>query len=187
MIGWLNMDRGAASNARQAVVDLRAAIRERRLLQPATAKNGSRRNDGGFLLLSANQCRDLLTDHEIGRLAFVANGVTPVIVPVNYIYDGTHILIGSGPGPKLLAAERHGLVAFEVDDFDRSRRAGWSVVVNGSARVLDGDGHHRALPDSWVPGERTHVIEITPLTISGRQLRPGPRPGDVEAHEEHAR
>ena len=60
----------------------------------------------------------------------------PNILPVNFRFDGRHILIRTGRGTKLDAATRNAVVAFEVDEVEPNTRSGWSVVVTGMAREL---------------------------------------------------
>ena len=82
------------------------------------------------------------------------------------------MLIRSGAGPKLQAAERRELVAFEVDELDDDSHSGWSVVVHGRAeRVTEPDGADSAeLPLPWAAGPRVHTIRITPRRVTGRRI-----------------
>lgn len=159
---------GALENARRAQYELSAAVRDRRQL-------GDDLTDGvgaGTLdRLSQEECEELLSSRSVGRLAYVARAGLPDIVPVNYRFDGEAIVIRSGPGPKLQAAERRELVAFEVDDVDERTHSGWSVVVHGVARqvaqepVSDEDGPH-----PWAQGPRRHTIMIPADRVVGRRL-----------------
>jgi uncharacterized protein len=82
------------------------------------------------------------------------------------------VLFRSGPGPKLASAERGDVVAFEVDDIDRERHSGWSILVVGRARRMTGLERDRLvdLPVPWANGPRTQVVAITPSRIDGRRL-----------------
>jgi uncharacterized protein len=92
---------------------------------------------------------------------------------VNYVSrpDGT-IVFRSGPGPKLSAADRRDVVAFQVDDIDESGQAGWSVLITGRARRLSEveAGCLQELPTPWASGPRRHAVLIEPSRIEGRRL-----------------
>jgi len=91
---------------------------------------------------------------------------------VNYVVHGEDVLIRSGPGPKLQAAERGDLVAFEVDDIDEAAHRGWSVVVHGKARRLSpADVQHLPVDaQPWAVGPRSHVIQVQAHRVTGRRL-----------------
>lgn len=164
----------ALANARSATESLSAAVGERteltRLLLLADADSAN--VDGTLGLMTPEECIDLLGTRSFGRLAYVARLGVPDIVPVNYTLDGADVMIRTGPGPKLQAAERNELVAFEVDAVDEAGHTGWSVVVHGSARRLLPAERTRLLdqPEPWAVGPRSHIIRITPRRISGRRL-----------------
>lgn len=164
--------RRALGNAASAAEMLHRQNGERAALLPAAEHDGAH-SAGELTRLPREECLRLLRTRHVGRLAYVSRADTPDLVPVNYTveHDG-RIFISSGPGPKLLAAQRHALVAFEVDDIDEAARCGWSVVVAGRAEAAtDSESQWLAghvLP--WAAGPRHHLIRITPRRIEGRQL-----------------
>ena len=124
--------------------------------------------------LDETQCRKLLTDHHLGRLALVdAEG--PVIMPVNYVFDQDLVIFRTDPGSKLDAATERESVAFEVDATDEATRTGWSVVVRGTLADITDPAHLerlRALPlYPWAPGAKTRYVRVRPLSITGRRIR----------------
>lgn len=120
------------------------------------------------------ECRQLLTAHHVGRVGLVVEG-WPVVLPVNYVFDGRRVAIRSDPGSKLGAIDL-GRVAFEVDGIDEGGRKGWSVLVQGRGfditDALDEVSElMKALPvDPWAPGEKAHWIRIDPERVTGRRL-----------------
>jgi hypothetical protein len=76
------------------------------------------------------------------------------------------------------AAAAESVVAFEVDDIDRSSETGWSVVVVGVARLISEAGELlRATQQPIRPfagGRRDTLVTITPGTITGRRVGPTP-------------
>ncbi|MDX6215956.1 MAG: hypothetical protein QOG99_1540 [Frankiales bacterium] len=157
----------AAGNASRALDEIAGAVDDRRRLLPAPELA----QQGDLVMLSRDECQKLLTTRRTGRLAYVARAGVPDIVPVNYLVHQGGILIRSGPGPKLQAAERRDLVAFEVDDIDEMSHSGWSVVVIGRAeRLLSQRAAQLELPESWASGPRWHTLSISPTRMAGRRL-----------------
>jgi uncharacterized protein len=161
----------AVSNARQASAALAGSNTERHALQPGSDEGPA--EPGELARLSRERCLLLLASRSIGRFAHVESARALDVVPVNYSSrsDGS-ILFRSGPGPKLAAADRGDVVAFEVDDIDEATRTGWSVLVVGRARRL-GDVASAGpveLPEPWARGPRSHVVLIEPTRIEGRRL-----------------
>lgn len=157
----------ALDNALSAAQTIRLEIAQRRALAPEAG--GGR---GDLAPLDRPECMQLLATRQLGRLAYVARAGVPDVVPVNYSLSDGSILIRSGPGPKLQAAERRDLVAFEVDDIDDEQHTGWSVVVVGRARRLSAADAERigVSPLPWAAGPREHLIRIVPARIDGRRL-----------------
>ncbi|WP_373517739.1 pyridoxamine 5'-phosphate oxidase family protein [Pricia sp.] len=84
------------------------------------------------------ECLQLLDENYIGRLAYISWG-TPHINPITYYHDAEEkcILSYSAPGYKIEAMEKHGSVAFQVDDI-RSIQQWRSVLVQGRFEQLEG-------------------------------------------------
>jgi nitroimidazol reductase NimA-like FMN-containing flavoprotein (pyridoxamine 5'-phosphate oxidase superfamily) len=124
--------------------------------------------------LDQDECRRLLTERHLGRLAIPDFG-GPVIFPVNYLVDQDLIVFRTGPGSKLDAATEFEQVAFEVDAVEEATRTGWSVVVLGTlAEITDPAdlARLRALPlYPWAPGEKTRYVRVRPRKVTGRRIR----------------
>ncbi|MGQ0574680.1 MAG: pyridoxamine 5'-phosphate oxidase family protein [Pseudonocardia sp.] len=114
----------------------------------------------------------LLTTVPFGRLVFT-EGALPAVHPVNFLMWGPDVIIRTGSGPKLVAARRGDVVAFQADEIDVETRTGWSVQVVGHASVVDVDELAGGLdPDrrAWVRGRSGHVIRVGGEWITGRRL-----------------
>lgn len=128
----------------------------------------------GLEIIDPDECRRLLAADEVGRLAIVDGG-SPAMFPVNYALDGDAIVFRTAPGTKLSQGVR-GTVAFEVDDFDREARAGWSVIVVGRLEeVTEYDSRTlervTQLPvEPWTGGEKSHWMRLVPSRVSGRRI-----------------
>jgi nitroimidazol reductase NimA-like FMN-containing flavoprotein (pyridoxamine 5'-phosphate oxidase superfamily) len=138
--------------------------------------------DDGLELLDEEDCWTLLRSGEVGRVG-VTMGAMPAIFPVNYAVVDDAIVFRTAPGTKLRAATEGAVVAFEVDDYDRSDRSGWSVLAVGASQVIDdrsvGFEHLAAHLESFADGARGVIVRIHPGFISGRRLvhEAPPRPG----------
>ncbi len=168
----LRPTKGALSNARDATVAMALAVADRLVI---TADLESHDDEPGALhSMSRADCYELLRGESVARFAYIARAGVPDIVPVNYVLDGDDVIIRSGPGPKLQAAERRDVVALEVDSLEGSDHTARSVVVAGRAeRLREADAHALAgrLADTpWAGGPRRHVIRIKPTRVTGRRL-----------------
>ena len=129
--------------------------------------------DEGLELLTDEECRALLATGAVGRVGVTIAGL-PAIFPVNYGFVDGSILFRTAAGSKLAAASRGEVVAFEVDDYDRADRSGWSVLVIGTAEVVhDLETTFRVLDgaiEPWAGGIRTSIVRIQPDLVSGRRI-----------------
>lgn len=124
---------------------------------------------GPVIELSDQASLDLLASTSFGHLA-LSNEGRPDIFPVNYYCDKKTILFRTASGSQLHDLTENMHVAFEVDVTTLADV--WSVVVRGSATVLDDASQvstqaRKTLPD-WVPIESFVYILIEPESIRGR-------------------
>jgi nitroimidazol reductase NimA-like FMN-containing flavoprotein (pyridoxamine 5'-phosphate oxidase superfamily) len=128
--------------------------------------------DRSLEVLQEDDCLDLLRSMTVGRIG-LSMGALPVVLPVNYVVDSGRIIIRTGFGTKLSAAIRNAVVCFEVDRFDTGVEAGWSVLVTGTARELQGAeaAYAATLPlRPWSPQVGDHLVAIGIELISGRRI-----------------
>lgn len=103
--------------------------------------------------MDRRDCLRLLAQSNVGRVAFSERAL-PTIRPLGYTLVGALVVLRATP--KALARQLDGqVVAFEVDEIDHVHASGWSVLVTGTARLL------QQAPES---------VAITPATITGRWL-----------------
>jgi uncharacterized protein len=124
--------------------------------------------------LTRAECLDLLALRSLGRVAFTERAL-PAIRPVNYALVGNHIVLrtqADGLGRRLDGQ----VVAFEVDDLDLAGGTGWSVVVTGTARLLQRPGElirqDAAAPLPLAGEGHDATVTIAPGEITGRRIRP---------------
>ena len=164
--------KGALTNAREATVSIALAVADR--LAITEDLDADVDEPGALHAMSHTECYDLLRTESIARFAYIARAGVPDIVPVNYLLDGEDVLIRSGPGPKLQAAERREMVALEMDAIAPGDRTARSVVVAGRAeRLSDHEAHaleERLADTPWAAGPRRHVIRVRPTRVTGRRL-----------------
>ncbi|MFI0724135.1 helix-turn-helix domain-containing protein [Streptomyces sp. NPDC021224] len=126
--------------------------------------------------LDPDECRTLLSDHGIGRIA-VTTEDGPAVLPVNYAVVGGAVVFRTErtAGPALAAGRR---VAFEVDRTDEALSEGWSVLVVGLASAVTDPDAVRDLGTQtasapWAGGERLLWVRIEPERITGRRITAG--------------
>ncbi|HET6773773.1 MAG TPA: pyridoxamine 5'-phosphate oxidase family protein [Acidimicrobiales bacterium] len=135
--------------------------------------------DGGLELLDEDEAWALLRAGVVGRVG-VTIGAMPAIFPVNYAVIDDAVVFRTAPGSKLSAAASDAVVAFEVDDYDRADRSGWSVLAVGRSEVVhDLDVTRKVLAaglEPYADGSRTSIVRIRPVFVSGRRIvREAPR------------
>jgi len=131
----------------------------------------------GLDVLSEEECRRLLSEASLGRIA-IETGGPPVVLPVNYIVAGREILFFTAEGTKLQAATENATVAFEIDHFNAITRTGWSVLVIGPATERTEyalvRGAMAAGLRPWATGDRSHLVALSADIVTGRRILPHP-------------
>jgi nitroimidazol reductase NimA-like FMN-containing flavoprotein (pyridoxamine 5'-phosphate oxidase superfamily) len=126
--------------------------------------------EGRLRTLTSYDCWSLLEEGEVARVAWVAPAGAAV-VPVNYTVADGSMWFRIDPSSALGREVPGQRVAVEVDHIDPGHRAGWSVVVIGTAEVVP-------LPDVpesvdlrvWPSGPRSAFVRVVPAEVTGRRL-----------------
>ncbi len=105
----------------------------------------------------------------------------PVALPVNFRFSKGEVLFHTTV-KQATEFEGQGTVGFEIDHIDDAFSEGWSVIVTGSARVVDdpdqlvAHAEHAIVP--WAGGARNAVVAIALEEVTGRViLHDGSGPG----------
>ena len=108
----------------------------------------------------------------MGRVIFRASR-GPVALPVNFRFSNDEVLFNTMV-KTAFELECQGTVGFEIDRIDDLLSEGWSVIVTGSARLVD---HPDELVEhaehglvSWAGGARGAVVAITADEVTGRVI-----------------
>jgi nitroimidazol reductase NimA-like FMN-containing flavoprotein (pyridoxamine 5'-phosphate oxidase superfamily) len=119
--------------------------------------------------LSTQECWEHFEQERVARLAYRLVDELHV-VPVNYVVSDGALLVATGEGNKLLAAELGAEAALQIDDL--TGEEAWSVLARGPLRHLD-----EARADeldvaaaSWLPTLKYDVIELVPTSVTGRRF-----------------
>lgn len=130
-----------------------------------------------ILKLDDDQTWKLVESTKHGRLVVTVAG-EPDIFPVNYVVGGRKLFLRTAPGDKLAELTINSKVLFETDGVLSDEA--WSVVLRGTARVLDKSADIAAADalglKSWVPTLKDFYVEITPTSVSGRHFLLGEQP-----------
>jgi nitroimidazol reductase NimA-like FMN-containing flavoprotein (pyridoxamine 5'-phosphate oxidase superfamily) len=127
----------------------------------------------GLEVLPFDSCLSLLAAVSVGRVGFVADGEV-FVLPVNFVMDGQSVVFRTASGSKMASAEDKTEMAFEADNYDDITRSGWSILVRGSAEVVEDDAEIDRLSrlglSPWVSEpERPFWIRIRPSSVTGRR------------------
>lgn len=125
--------------------------------------------------LDSGHALRLLGSVALGRIVFTVRAL-PAIRPVNHVLDAGHIIIRTHSGAAVVsdADTDHGVVvAYEADDIDPVTHLGWSVVVTGTAYLVNETGQknrYQQMLTPWLDKEMDQVIRIRPAIITGFRL-----------------
>jgi hypothetical protein len=113
----------------------------------------------------------------MGRLVFTYQAL-PAIRPVNHLVEGESIIVRATPGAAITAAARRDgtVVAYEADCIDADSQLGWSVIVVGTARLMEDEhaaARYRARLRPWISGPADDVITISADMITGYRMVAG--------------
>ncbi|HET8599088.1 MAG TPA: pyridoxamine 5'-phosphate oxidase family protein [Segeticoccus sp.] len=130
----------------------------------------------GLRVLGFEECLRRVTAAPMGRLAFHDAGEV-LVLPVNHVTDGLTVAFRTTWGSKLAAAVGRKPVAFEVDGYDAATRAGWSVLVKGTADIADDEQVCARLEEllgiPWTgPAEDSFWVRVRADEVTGRELLP---------------
>jgi uncharacterized protein len=128
-------------------------------------------------VLPPEDCWKYLQSSYIGRLA-VISGAAPEIFPVNILTIGRSVVFRTAPGTKLRALLTGAPVALETDGLNAYSTEVWSVVLKGTPGPFTGNpADLQAGPDHepWQGGLKEHLVQITPVEVSGRRFAVSPR------------
>lgn len=127
----------------------------------------------GMEVLSIEECERRLAEGGVGILALA--GVTePVLRPVNFVAHEGQVLIRTGEGQILEAAQVLEPASFVIMAVDRLEHAGWSVVVTGTLTERSSTGPIADVPlRPWARAEKHHFVGLSIERISGRRIAEG--------------
>jgi nitroimidazol reductase NimA-like FMN-containing flavoprotein (pyridoxamine 5'-phosphate oxidase superfamily) len=124
-------------------------------------------------ILDIHDCWKYLRSASVGRVA-VTTDAGPEIFPVNYVPDYGTVVFRTGEGTKLDAVLGGGPVAVEADGLNSYGTMAWSVIIKGSAKVVDTEEDFREAAEAgltpWEAGTKEHLVRVTPSEVSGRRF-----------------
>ncbi|WP_406032164.1 pyridoxamine 5'-phosphate oxidase family protein [Nocardioides sp. NBC_00163] len=128
---------------------------------------------GHLTELDRAECVELLERSEVGRVAF-GDPDGPLVLPVNHVMVDDRIVFRTAPRTAIADHVGTGQVSYQIDEFDSYTSSGWSVLVRGTAELVDGVWlrAHDLEPEPWADGRRTLYVCITPTQITGRRVVP---------------
>jgi helix-turn-helix motif-containing domain protein len=132
-----------------------------------------------FAQLSTEAALELMGTEQLGRVV-VRRSDDMDIFPVNFVVDGGAIYFRTSEGNKLFSLSLNNDVLFEADHVDLDNHDAWSVIVKGTAEVLQDAAaiHHADSLDltPWLPTLKYNYVKVTPNSVSGRKFHLGEEP-----------
>ncbi|HET6667833.1 MAG TPA: pyridoxamine 5'-phosphate oxidase family protein [Intrasporangium sp.] len=124
--------------------------------------------------LSYEQSLELLKRGDLGRVA-VCTPSGPRIFPVNYTVVEDSVVFRTAPYTVLGTYAGGSRLSIEVDEVDRERRVGWSVVATGRGTVVDDRDEIAAIrtsgePSPWAGGSRLLYLRLHWDELTGRGI-----------------
>jgi nitroimidazol reductase NimA-like FMN-containing flavoprotein (pyridoxamine 5'-phosphate oxidase superfamily) len=127
----------------------------------------------GIEIFAEAECRRRLQGVAVGRIAMRGEDA-PEMRPINFVLRGDDVIIRTGDGLILAAAQRGESAGFEIDDIDPIEHTGWSVIVTGKLFELPTDEEHLSLPlRPWASGLKDRFVGLAMDRISGLRIPPG--------------
>ncbi|MCP8998506.1 pyridoxamine 5'-phosphate oxidase family protein [Pseudarthrobacter sp. RMG13] len=124
-------------------------------------------------VLNVHDCWKYLRSASVGRVA-VSTASGPEIFPVNYVPDYGTVVFRTGPGTKLDAVLGGATIVLEADGLNAYGTIAWSVIVKGTAEVVDSAQDVQEAADAglspWEPGSKDNLVRVTPSEVSGRRF-----------------
>ncbi|WP_051208530.1 pyridoxamine 5'-phosphate oxidase family protein [Propionicicella superfundia] len=127
-------------------------------------------DEGTFERLDPAECEHLVRGVSVGRVAWLSRRGLQVL-PVRYTVADGKIYFRTSSESILAELTTLSEVAVQIDDIDTDTASGWSVLVQGEARVSSTPPG--MFPEPWAPGPRNVVVEIIPRSYSGRAVSAG--------------
>ena len=98
----------------------------------------------------------------------------PLVLPMNFAFDGNAVYFRTAAGSKLAAAARSQRVTFQIDHVYEVWEEGWSLLAFGHLRVVDDPAELarvRHLPlRPLAGGDKPHYLRLEILDLSGRRI-----------------
>lgn len=124
--------------------------------------------------LGEAECRALLAEGDVGRIAIVVDG-EPHLFPVNYALVDESIILRTSASSVLGRQAPGSPAAVEVDVLDHRARSGWSVQARGRLSVIVDArflAHIRRVwqPEPWAAGDRSRFLRLSITALTGRRV-----------------
>jgi hypothetical protein len=135
---------------------------------------GNASNLGGTVGLSIDECERRLAAGGVGILA-LSGVAAPALRPVNFVLRNGTVILRTGEGSILEAAQFAEPASFVIFEVDRFEHTGWSVVVTGKLARRSALGDLSDLPlRPWARADKHHLVGLSIEEISGRRIGADP-------------
>lgn len=124
--------------------------------------------------LSVDECWKLLTTQRTGRIGFVRESAV-TIFPVNYLVRDRGIYFRTADDGDIARSLPLDGVAFQIDEVKTAEMAGWAILVQGTAELIQDEELLTKLwgsmmEEPWAGGQRNTFVGIQPGSVTGRKV-----------------
>lgn len=128
--------------------------------------------------LTDEQISTVLKENALGRIG-CCDGSQNYVVPINYYYDGTAIVMHSEVGMKIHMMRRNHQVCFEVDEI-RDFTNWKSVIVFGRYVEIEDEEEKKEVMDAFINSTMRIKLSETALLPEIHKARLHPRTGPLD-------
>lgn len=127
--------------------------------------------------LDKAECLQLLSTVPFGRVVYTRDALPAVRLVNHLLIDGELVMAADLELPGRLASVGT-VIAYQTDQLDPDRQAGWSVTVLGRAfRASEAlSRHYYAVRQPWLDAAASQVIAIRTELVKGFRLLPALAP-----------
>lgn len=127
--------------------------------------------------LTREEALEILAREHVAHLGVISNGA-PYVTPMSFVVDGDRVLFRTMAGRKLDAIKASPSVCIEVSRYDEETGDWVSVIVEGTARLVDDDETRR--DTVALIFEKYERVMGSPLSAGGGLLPLGGYPNVIE-------
>jgi len=127
--------------------------------------------------VSREEALEVLADQAVAHLGIAVDG-DPYVTPMSYVLEGERVLFRTMAGRKLAGIRANPAVCIETADYNPETGAWVSVIVKGTARIVDDPGIRQRVVALLY--DKYETVMGSPLSAGGGLMPLGGTPYVIE-------